>query len=301
MSSDFMTMVLDEFGVAAQESRARLESRSGAGVRAVRTTDGQTGYVKVTPAMLGPRALAAARRELRFYQDLAPVAPVRTPRLLDCVDAEDGVAVLLEAAGEPRDAASWTADMWADLGRELATLHSMPLPTGTDWNRPDALREALADPDLEEIYACWAPALPQLADLVAQRIELEDQIRALPPVFTHGDCHTDNIVHSAGSLVFCDWQEAGIGRPVSDLAFLSVRVTPAGVTVPRALVDAYLDNRPCERHALQRALVAEELAILVFLWPPFAAFNSLSGIARVRRRARELTGRWFETPGGPGS
>ncbi|GAA4263577.1 phosphotransferase family protein [Dactylosporangium darangshiense] len=204
--------------------------------------------------------------------------------------------MLLEAAGEPLEAAAWTAGMWADLGRELATLHSMPLPTDADWNRPDALQKALADPDLEEIYAFWAPTLPQLADLVSQRVELENQIRALPPVFTHGDCHTDNIVHAADSLVFCDWQAAGIGRPGSDLAFLSVRVTPAGVTVPPALVDAYLHNRPCERHTLQRALLAEELAILVFLWPPFAACNSPSGIARVRSRARRLTGWWFETP-----
>lgn len=290
-----MTMALNEFGVVGQVSAARLESRSGAGVHAVRTTDGQTAYLKVTPALLGPQALAAARRELFFYQDVAPVASVRTPRLLDCVDTEDGVAVLLEAAGEPKEPASWTAGMWASLGRELATLHSMPLPKGGGWNRPDALREALADPDLEKIRAFWAPVLPQLADLVSRRVELEDHVGALPPVFIHGDCHTDNIVHSAGSLVFCDWQAAGIGRAVSDLAFLSVRVTPAGVTVPRALIDAYLDHRPCERHTLQRALLAEELAILVFLWPPFAAFNSPSGITHVRCRARELTGQWFET------
>ncbi|WP_159450941.1 phosphotransferase family protein [Micromonospora cremea] len=261
----------------------------------MRTPGGQAAYLKVTPAALGPTALAAARRELRFYRDVAPVTSVRTPRLLDCVDAEDVVVVLLEAAGEPEEAPSWTAGMWANLGRELATLHSMPLPTGTGWNRPDALLEVLANADLEEIRAFWAPVLPQLADLVSRRFELEDQIGALPPVFIHGDCHTDNIVHSAGSLVFCDWQAAGIGRAVSDLAFLSVRVTPAGVTVPRALVDTYLDGRPGERRALQRALLAEELAILVFLWPPFAAFNSQPGIAHVHRRARELTARWFET------
>jgi aminoglycoside phosphotransferase (APT) family kinase protein len=296
MSSDFTTMMLGNFRLAVQESDARLESRSGAGVRAVRTTDAQAAYLKLTPATLGPLALMAARRELHFYQDLAPIVPVRTPRLLDCADTEDGVAMLLEAAGEPRAAASWTPRMWADLGRELATLHSMPLPTGPDGNRRDALQEALADPNLEGINAFWAPTLPRLADLVSQRAELEDQIRALPPVFTHGDCHIGNIVHSAGSPVFRDWQAAGIGRPVSDLAFLSVRATPAGVTVPRALVDAYLDTRPCERHTLQRALVAEELAIFVFLWPPYAAFNSSSGITRVRQRTHELVKQWFDTP-----
>ncbi|MEV4629581.1 aminoglycoside phosphotransferase family protein [Micromonospora sp. NPDC049523] len=295
MSGDFMAVVLDRFGVVGQASAARIESRSGAGVGAVRTADGQDAYLKVTPAALGRQALAAARRELSFYRYVAPVAPLRTPKLLDWVGTGDGVAVLLEAAGETRAAASWTEGMWANLGRELATLHSMPLPEGAGWNRPDALHEALLDPDLDGIHAFWAGVLPQLADLLARRVELEEHMAALPPVFVHGDCHTDNIVHSAGSLVFCDWQAAGIGRAVSDLAFLNVRATPAGVTVPQSLVDAYLQHRPYERHPLQHALLAEELAILVFLWPPFAAFNSLSGINRVRRRARELAEQWFET------
>ncbi|MEU4233892.1 phosphotransferase [Nonomuraea sp. NPDC026600] len=139
--------------------------------------------------------------------------------------------------------------------------------------------------------AFWAATLPQLSGLIARRAELRDQVSALPPVFVHGDCHTDNIVHAAGSPVFCDWQSTGVGRPVSDLAFLSVRATPSGTVVPRALIDAYLDHSPGDRGLLERALVAEELAILVFLWPPYAAFNSPAGIARVHSRARELAER----------
>ncbi|WP_275415313.1 phosphotransferase [Planotetraspora silvatica] len=111
---------------------------------------------------------------------------------------------------------------------------------------------------------------------------------ALPPVFVHGDCHTDNIVHATGPPVFCDWQSTGVGRAVSDLAFLSVRATSSGVVVPSALIHAYVDRRPGDHKLLECALVAEELAVLVFLWPPYAAFNSPTGIARVQSRAREL-------------
>jgi Ser/Thr protein kinase RdoA (MazF antagonist) len=168
----------------------------------------------------------------------------------------------------------------------------MPLPTGTDWTRPDPLLDALLAPTFDDITAFWAATLPQLAEVVSDRSELADQICALPPVFIHGDCHTDNILHGAGALIFCDWQATGIGRPTSDLAFLSVRSVPSGVTVPHALVDAYLNHRMCERESLRRALLAEELAILVFLWPPYAAFNSPTGIARVRQRARVLAERW---------
>ncbi|MEU6715976.1 aminoglycoside phosphotransferase family protein [Nonomuraea sp. NPDC046802] len=284
-----MTSVLGEWQLACRDSDAPMESRSGASVHAVRTIGGHAAYLKATPATSGSQAIALARRELRFYQDLAPTTPVRTPRLLDCRDTEDGVATLLEAVGQSRPAQTWTPRMWANLGRELARLHNMPLPGDAHWNRPDPL----IDPDLDRVNDFWAPTLPQLPDLLARVHELTEEISALPPVFTHGDCHVGNLLHSAGSLVFCDWQSARIGRPVSDLAFLSVRATPAGVTVPPELIDTYLDNRPCERRTLQRALVAEELGVFVFQWPPFAAFNSHQGVTRVRRRTAELAERWL--------
>jgi Ser/Thr protein kinase RdoA (MazF antagonist) len=299
MSTDLMAVALVALQLTVRGTEERLESKSGAGVRAVRTAAGRAAYLKVTPAALGRQAVTDARRELRFYQNLASEAPVRTPELLDSMDTEDGVAVLLAAAGEPWKAESWTPGMWAELGRELAALHSMRVPSGADWTRPDPLHESLASPNLAEVGAFWSPTLPRLAGLVSRRAELEDCASTLPPVFIHGDCHTDNLVHAEGSLVFCDWQAAGIGRAVLDLAFVSVRATPAGVTVPRALVDTYLDNRPYERRTFQRALVATELAIFVFQWPHFAAFNTELGIARVRRRTSELAEQWFG--GGPPS
>jgi Ser/Thr protein kinase RdoA (MazF antagonist) len=282
-----------EFRVTVDWFGTRVESRSGAGVHAVRTVDGEAAYLKVTPAALGPRALAAARRELRFYQELAPVVPVHTPRLLDSLDTEEGVAVLLAAAGKPRAAALWTEEMWASLGRNLAALHGMRVPEAGNWGRPDALPEIIAAPSPDEVNDFWADALPTLMSL---RAELQERIGLLPPVLVHGDCHLDNIVHGTSSPVFCDWQATGIGRPVSDLAFLSVRATPSGTAVPRVLVDAYLDNSPHDRRRLESALVAEELATLVFLWPPYATFNSPAGIERIRRRARDLADRFLADP-----
>jgi Ser/Thr protein kinase RdoA (MazF antagonist) len=255
-------------------------SRSGAGVRAVRTADGRDAYRKVSPP-----GMAAARRELHFYQEIAALVPVRTPELLNGGESETGVTLLLEAAGERVEVTAWTTQMWARLGGELAALHGMPLPEGAEWHRPDALLDALTDPDRDGIAGFWPPAI---AGLVERRDELLEQLRAVPPVFTHGDCHTDNIVRSGDTLVFCDWQAAGVGRAVSDLALLNVRATPTGVVVPPALIDAYAERRPVDR----RALVAEELAILVFQWPPYAAFNGPAGIAHIRRRAEHLAELW---------
>jgi aminoglycoside phosphotransferase (APT) family kinase protein len=288
-----MRRAVRDFRVVVDGSEMQPDARSGAGVWAARTAAGDAAYLKVTPAGQGPEALSAARREFRFYEELSGGVPVRTPRVLDGVNDRAGVALLLGAAGEARSPALWTVGMWAELGSELAALHSMPLPPGPQWTRSDAAMRALADPDVDRVNAFWAGTLPRLADVVADRSGLRDAITALAPVFTHGDCHTGNLLHSAGSLVFCDWQAAGIGRPASDLAFVTVRATPSGAVVPSALLEAYLSNRPCDRRILERAIIAEELAAFVFLWPPYAAFNSPSGIARVVRRTRELARRWF--------
>ena len=265
-------------GVVPRRGGAPLESRSGAGVHPVTTADGTPAYLKITPASLGAGALAAARRELRFYRETAAGALVRTPALLDHVDTDDGVALLLAEAGRTIDVRDWTPIMWAALGRDLAALHGMPVPSGPGRHAPDALGAA---PDVAMIEAFWGADI-RLGDVVRRW----DRSRgALPPVLIHGDCHTENITIAGGELTFCDWQAAGAGRATSDLALLSVRATPAGVTVPPGFLDAYLRERPGD---LREALVTEELAILVFLWPMYAAFNTPEGNARIRARAREL-------------
>jgi Ser/Thr protein kinase RdoA (MazF antagonist) len=120
---------------------------------------------------------------------------------------------------------------------------------------------------------------------------------ALPLVFTHGDCHTANLLHGPSGLAFCDWQSCGPGRPGADLAFPSVRATPAGVVVPPALVEAYLAARPVDPAVLRRAVLAEELAMYLCHWPPYAVQNSRDGLPRVVARTRELVARWRAADG----
>jgi aminoglycoside phosphotransferase (APT) family kinase protein len=279
-------------GAGGVQPSAACDSRSGASVRPVRTSEGRKAYLKVTPATLGPQKLAAARRELRFYRELAPATPVPTPALLGGHDTPDGVSILLADAGKTRPAADWTEPMWAALGRELAHLHRMPRPPGADWNRPDALDHALTSPDIAAITAFWSPVLPQLPRLLARRAEFTSQLAMLPPAFVHGDCHTANLLPSPSGVTFCDWQSVGVGRVSSDLAFPGVRAASSGVTVPHALVEAYLQTMPGDPRMLRRALLAEELAVFVFLWPPYAAFNDAAAITRVHRRAQHLADQW---------
>ncbi|MFD2795244.1 phosphotransferase family protein [Promicromonospora vindobonensis] len=289
MTVDLLTEALGAFGAVRTDAAPPTEARSGAGVYSVRTPHGERGYLKATPVGLGTGAMAKAERELRFYQQVAPTTPVATPVLLDILCTSGGIALLLSDVGTERPASAWTDQDWSRLARDLAEVHSMPLPDG-DWSRPDPLGTALATPDHDQIRAFWAPVLPALEGLLANRDEIFARLDAQPTAFVHGDCHTGNIVHGERGPAFCDWQPAGLGRASADLAFLSVRATPAGVQVPSALVRDYLAHRPtvADPAELERAALLEELAVYVFEWPPYAAYNDAAGVARVQQRARAL-------------
>ena len=289
MTVDLLTEALTALGVVRTDVAQPTEARSGAGVYQVRTPAGELAYLKVTPIALGEDATAESERELRFYRHVAPTMPVATPVVLDTLATTHGVALLLSDAGTERPSPAWTDQDWARLGRDLAEIHTTALPAG-QWSRPDPLGTALATPDLDRIRGFWTPVLPALESLLASRDEIADRLGAQPTVFVHGDCHTGNIVHTDRGPAFCDWQSAGLGRASTDLAFLSVRATPAGVQIPSVLVRDYLAHRPTggDPTELEQAVLLEELAVYVFEWPPYAAYNDSAGVARVQRRARAL-------------
>lgn len=293
MPTGLMSLAVREFGITIDRRAERpADARSGAGVHPARTPGGRTAYLKITPAGLGAGALDGARRELRFYRQLAAEVPVRTPPLLDALETGLGVALLLAAAGGQVSAGAWGGPAWSALGRNLAGLHTVPVD-GQDWSRPDPLLEAMSEPVSDTIPQFWGDVLPGLPGLLASRDALREELASQPAVLVHGDCHTGNIVHAADGLVFCDWQSTGAGRATADLAFPGVRAAPVGVTVPRDVMTAYLNRRGGNFDQLERALILEELAIFVFQWPPFAAHNGPVGIARVHERTRYLAEKWF--------
>lgn len=296
MPPELVVQALETFGVRLIDAPAPTDAQSGAEVYWVQTASGQLAYLKVTAAALGSEALATAKRELRFYRQLAPSVPIRTPPLLTALNSDLGMALLLGDAGEQRPVERWLSHDWEAVGRALAGLHTLPPPAGA-WIRPDGLWTELEDPDLDGIRAFWAAELPALETLLARTKALVARLGAQPPVFVHGDCHAGNIVFAAdGGPVLCDWQSAGVGRAPSDLAFLGVRAAPTGIQVPAVMLEAYLDQRrgldPAFDHTgFATAVAWEELAVLVFEWPPYATYNNALGNGRVHRRAQELADR----------
>lgn len=293
MNDDLIARVAREFGISIDALGRQDDARSGAGVHPARTRDGLAAYLKLTPARLGSGMLDSARREVSFYQRLAGQVQVSTPPLLGALDTDAGIALLLAAAGTQVNVESWSDQAWAALGRDLARLHAFPVPaqdrSGQDW-----LVKSMSEPLSAEITAFWREVLPELPELLASRDAMRAALAAQPVAFIHGDCHTGNIVHGRDGLVFCDWQSAGPGRASADLAHLSVRATPAGVTIPRSMITAYLQGRGSDAADLERALVPAELAVFVFQWPPYAIYNSQAGIERVYRRTRLLARKWLD-------
>jgi Ser/Thr protein kinase RdoA (MazF antagonist) len=211
--------------------------------------------------------------------------------LLDAFETVLGVAVLLGAAGDGVAVDAWSGPAWSALGRNLAGLHAVPVD-GLDWSRPDPLLDAMSEPT-DAITNFWGDVLPGLPDLLGSRDALRQELASQPTVLVHGDCHAGNILHAADGLVFCDWQSTGAGRATSDLAFLAARAAPAGVTPPNEVMTAYLNRCAGNVAQLQRALILEELAILVFQWPPFAAYHGQAAIARVHERTCYVAEKWL--------
>lgn len=288
---EFLAAAVRELGVVLDGSAVPSGAQSAASVRRVWFGGGRGGYLKVTSAAAGSQPLAAARREFRFYAELAEAMPVRTPEVVGGRSDETGVVLLLANAGAAVDPRSWSKRHWSQLGVELAALHHFPLPADPYWDRVAGMGE----PDMELAEAFWAGRLPQLARVLAGLDSLREAMTALPLVFAHGDCHTGNVLQAGRSFVFCDWQSAGAARAQSDLAFLSVRATPSGGARSAAVIDAYLACTADDPQLLRRAVVADELSTLLVHWPPYASANDAAGVARIVHRTRALTDLWLTT------
>jgi aminoglycoside phosphotransferase (APT) family kinase protein len=240
----------------------------------------------------------AGRRELAFYRDLAARTPLRTPALLDVYEDNDVIALLLSAHGEIDPATSWDRGSWLALAVDLAQLHNSATPEPDRWNDGQSPMHALSTPDMTMVEGFWRDDLSPLLDAILERQELlKQEILGAGECVVHGDCHTDNILRENGALVWIDWQGTGIGNPARELAFLDVRATPSGALIPPELLAAYCRERDIDPEPMRRSVIAAELSIFLFEWPPYASFNASAGIQRVRQRTRDLAERWLELAG----
>jgi aminoglycoside phosphotransferase (APT) family kinase protein len=280
------------------EIRDSTHGMSGSRVHFARREDGRTCVLKVT-SLRGDDDARAGRRELAFYRDLAERMPIRTPALLDSYEDDDVIAMLLSTHGEIEPATSWDSGSWLALASDLARLHGTVVPAPDRWKEHWSPFQALREPDLSMVDGFWREDLGSSLDIIIEdREHLERQILQAGECFVHGDCHTENILREDGALVWIDWQSVGIGNPARDLAFLNVRAMPSGAQIPPEMLNTYCSERDKDPERMRRSVIAAELSIFIFEWPPYASFNTPVGTRRVRRRTRHLAERWIEL-GGP--
>jgi aminoglycoside phosphotransferase (APT) family kinase protein len=224
--------------------------------------------------------------------------PIRTPALLDSYEDDEVIALLLSAHGAVEPAPAWDRSAWLALAVDLARLHGTAVPAPERWTEMWSPVHALRAPDLPMIEGFWREDLGSALDAIVERRELlAQEILQAGACFVHGDCHTENILREDGALVWIDWQGTGIGNPARELAFLSARAAPSGARMPPALLATYCRERNQDLERMRRSVMAAELAIFVFEWPPYASFDSAAGTQRVRRRTRDLAARWLALAG----
>jgi aminoglycoside phosphotransferase (APT) family kinase protein len=298
MDTDLIARLAQRLGARLEQGET-THGMSGSRVRFARRDDGRACVLKVTSLRRDGDA-RAARRELAVYRDLAERLPIRTPTLLACHEDGDVIAMLLSAHGGIVPATSWDKRSWLAVAVDLARLHGTTVPEPDRWKDDKSPFLAMREPDLPLVEGFWREDPGFSLDAIVEGRELlEQEILQAGECFVHGDCHTENILHEDGGLVWIDWQSSGIGHPARELAFLSARATPSGARIPPEMLATYCHQRNIDPEQMRRSVIAAELGIFIFEWPPYASFDSPAGTRRVRHRARFLAEQWLEIAGHP--
>jgi aminoglycoside/choline kinase family phosphotransferase len=187
-------------------------------------------------------AQALYAREVRFYQELADVVGITTPRCLYAeIDASSGMfALVLEDLAPARDAdqlAGLSHDDASTAVLELAGLHA------ARWGDPRRLGLGWLQDLREHSNALYAEFLPPLFDgfvgrygdqLGPEQLEIITSFKphlgrfiteqAEPLALIHGDYRSDNMLFDAADgkipLAVIDWQTILTGPALVDVAFL---------------------------------------------------------------------------------
>lgn len=294
IGSSLRTMGIDPSQV--QHRRRLPGAGSGSGVYLLRLDEGEV-VLKITRHP-GGDGVPRARRELRFYRELAPWLPVLVPRLLASADGDGATSLLLSAARPASQANGWTRRRWVDVASQLGTLHA----TGTAFAGLDSaawLRRSrpLEQHDTVSAMAYWRAVgcAPLSERLAVDATALVDAVAVLPACLVHGDCHTGNLlVDVTGDLVWADWQEVSIGHGPEDLALLWQRAEFDGARPPRAaMLTIYARARGIPPDAdLRRAVIAAELLLLLLAWPQHLTVADAWRTRLMIRRLHRLAAAW---------
>jgi len=187
-----------------------------------------------TAAMLGLYA-----KEVRFYRDLAPQLPIRTPKPLFADIAPDGASfcLLFEDLGPARGGnqiAGCSVDDARAAVRQAAALHAPswqnPAILDLDWLQPDPAAAAQVKalyPQAQAIFReryrdVLEPEYMALCEDLADITATTDR-RQEKTSLVHGDFRLDNVLFDikagAEPIAVLDWQTLTIGNGLTDIGY----------------------------------------------------------------------------------
>ncbi len=211
------------------------------------------------------KLLGLHKREHDFYRRVAPIAPIRSPRLLHGAHdpRTDDLVLVLEDLEDLEFAdvlAGATPRQTTSALRAIARLH------GRFWNRVDQppLSEcetvstrlrALAQVGyvtalpaaLDRFGACFSTRARQVAEaMAAGGFEYARRLRDGPQSYAHGDFHVNNVFFDPAKdaeAVVLDWQAGGTNNPLLDVGLFLSRSVSVEVRrrVERECLELYCD------------------------------------------------------------
>jgi Phosphotransferase enzyme family len=224
-----------------------------------------TCVVKLTASSSASRTAAKVTRayeiEARFYQHLAPVLPVHSPRCyFSCYDERSRAFTLLledvcdgrvpdqvegcdpgDVAGAVEQLAALHGPMWGSPA--LASLSWLPRHGGPDAAWMGSLAQRVYPRFLRRFGDRLRPEVVSLLTAFVPRVEQYLRDRPGPRTVVHGDFRADNLVVSEGQITVLDWQTAAHEPAVTDLSYFlgaSIDVTQRRKT-ERTAVCQYVD------------------------------------------------------------
>jgi aminoglycoside/choline kinase family phosphotransferase len=182
-------------------------------------------------------ALRSYEIEVRFYQQLAPDLPVRTPHVhhADIEVATASFVLLLEdlAPAEQGDQLAGCTLAEAQLAvDELVRLHAPrwddPALAELDWLHRDpdgnrlfmlGLLPTLWEGFRERYAARLGPEVHEVGGQLFGRLEHFLSLDTAPWTVTHGDYRLDNLLFTGDRVAVVDWQTAVHGPALNDVAY----------------------------------------------------------------------------------
>ncbi len=255
------TEALDRFGVEAVGLRL-INFDFNATFR-VDTADGR---FALRLAVNSDSTLETTAGETTWVSALAATEGITVPEPVANNDGDRVVAVRCAGIDEPLPAVlySWLPGpnlgegasdaRLFELGRLTARLHlqaeSWTPPEDVRFNSIDSLMMGLPD-RLSDFEAEWFDdaARSVVADALDAAHRATANVFARPPRhLIHGDLHTWNVKWSNGHIAVFDFDDAGWGRPIQDLAVSAfyLRDRPAG---ERALLEGYQSLKELPQHS----------------------------------------------------